>query len=327
VKFTRSRIFHFVVGIALAVVTFISFSTPMAGSFEDVVNFKMNSGLSKVPVKCTVVRPSFDSIGKKFFGSRDFTGRVMPVSIAGVLPSGEGSTFVADISYDARYAEYHLEKVVRLDPGMTFPLIPGLGELGRNMLFHVPMSMVAFLAFLMGTINSILYLAKKKSTPEQKMLLDQKARAASAVGLLFTLLSTVTGSIWAKFSWGTFWNWDPREVDIFILLLIYAAYFILRSLLEESEEKKARIAAVYNIIAFASVPLLMFVLPRIAQSLHPGGGGAEAPVINANGKTHTDPTLLGMLWTNVFVFVLLYFWLADLTRRVLGLAEHEEEDI
>jgi hypothetical protein len=61
--------------------------------------------------------------------------------------------------------------------------------------------------------------------------------------------------------------------------------------------------------------------------LHPGGGGAEAPVINANGKTYTDPTLLGMLWTNVFVFVLLYFWLADLTRRVLGLAEHEEEDI
>ena len=146
---------------------------------------------------------------------------------------------------------------------------------------------------------------------------DYRARAASAIGLLFTFLATVTGSIWAKFSWGTFWNWDPRESSILILLLIYIAYFLLRSLLEESEEKKARIGAVYNIIAFVTVPFLMFVLPRITQSLHPGSSGTEAPVINLSGKTHTDPILSYILWTNVLLFTLLFLWMKDLYTIVL----------
>jgi heme exporter protein C len=202
-------------------------------------------------------------------------------------------------------------------------MIQGLGELGRNMLFHVPMSMVAFIAFLMGTIYSILYLVKKDFD------FDRRARAASTGGFLFTALATVTGSIWARFSWGTFWNWDPRETSIFILLLIYGAYFMLRSLLEESEDKKARIAAVYNIIAFVTVPFLMFILPRITQSLHPGGGGgiinADAPIINLSGRTHTDPTLLDMHWISVLLFLLVFLWIKDLYTRILRLQDKKME--
>jgi heme exporter protein C len=94
-------------------------------------------------------------------------------------------------------------------------------------------------------------------------------------------------------------------------------------LLEESEEKKARIAAVYNIIAFVTVPFLMFVLPRITQSLHPGSSGTEAPVINLSGKTHTDPILSYILWTNVLLFTLLFLWMKDL-YTIIPRKESEE---
>jgi heme exporter protein C len=187
------------------------------------------------------------------------------------------------------------------------------------MLFHVPMAMVAFIAFLFGTVYSIQYLRKKD--PDY----DRRARAASAAGFLFTILATVTGSIWARFSWGTFWNWDPRETSIFILLLIYAAYFLLRTLLEEGEDKKARIAAVYNIIAFISVPFLMFVVPRITQSLHPGGGGVEAPIINLSGKVHTDRTLLNMHWISVTLFFIAFLWMKDLYTRILRVEDRQAE--
>jgi heme exporter protein C len=220
---------------------------------------------------------------------------------------------VADFSYRPADSTYILQNVVSVDPLLTFPLVQGLGELGRNILFHVPMSFVAFVLFLLGTVYSIILLRKKD------MKYDLEARAFSAVGLLLTVLATITGSIWARFSWGRFWNFDPRESSILILLLIYIAYFLLRSLMEDSEEKKARIAAVYNIIAFVTVPFLMFVLPRITESLHPGGAGSVAPVINLSGKTYTAPSLLWMLWGMVFLFMLICFWIKDLYVRIVNL--------
>jgi heme exporter protein C len=101
---------------------------------------------------------------------------------------------------------------------------------------------------------------------------------------------------------------------------------MLRSLLEESEDKKARIAAVYNIIAFVSVPFLMFVVPRITQSLHPGGGGTEAPIINLSGQTHTDRTLLNMHWISVFLFLLVFLWIKDMYTRILRLQDKKNLD-
>ena len=106
---------------------------------------------------------------------------------------------------------------------------------------------------------------------------------------------------------------------------------MLRSLLEESEDKKARIAAVYNIISFVTVPFLMFILPRITQSLHPGGGGgvinAEAPIVNLSGKTHTDPTLLNMHWISVFLFLMVFLWIKDLYTRILRLQDKKAAEV
>ena len=318
-KLFRSKIFLWSLFIALAAVTFISFSTPLGGSFNDVVVLRDNDIAKRSPVKATLLREAYDSAGSKFILARDLYGGVAPVKVEVAPDVREGEIFVADIEHDASTSQYLWRGLVRVDPWMTFPLIQGLGELGRNMLFHVPMAMVAFIAFIVAMVNSILYLRKKKAD------YDRRARAASAAGLLFTILATVTGAIWAKFSWGSFWNWDPRQTSIFILLLIYFAYFILRSLLEESEDKKARVAAVYNIIAGVSMPFLFFVVPRITQSLHPGGGGDPAPLINLSGKVYADRTLVNMHWIAVLLYTFVYLWMSNLYARILKVLERNVE--
>ncbi len=307
-NFFRSTIYKYSIGLLLAVGVYLSFATPIGGNFRDVAMLSM-AGITDV----TPVKGQLNADGT----ATDFTDdkRRIEIPQGVVLPTSV--TWVADFSYRPADSTFILKKIVSVDPLMTFPLVQGLGELGRNMLFHVPMSFVAFVLFLFGTIYSIIFLRKKD------MKYDLQARGFSAVGLLLTFLATVTGSIWARFSWGRFWNFDPRESSILILLLIYIAYFLLRSLMEESDEKKARIAAVYNIIAFVTVPFLMFVLPRITESLHPGGAGSVAPVLNLSGKTYTAPTLLWMLWGMVFVFTLICFWIKDLYVRILKLEEQK----
>jgi len=317
----RSNVFLWCLGIALAIQVYLAFETPIGGGFGDAVMLKMNGVQDVTPVKATLL--SMDSTGALFADFYGDSGRVtVPNGSRGTYRSlKSGDVLVMSVAYEPSAKTFNLVEIVRINPVMTFPMIQGLGELGRNMLFHVPMSMVAFIAFLLGTIYSILYLVKKDFD------FDRRARAASAGGFLFTILATITGSIWARFSWGTFWNWDPRETSIFILLLIYAAYFMLRSLLEESEDKKARIAAVYNIIAGVSMPFLIFVVPRITQSLHPGGSGTEAPVLNLSGKTHTAPSLLDMYWISVLLFLLVFLWMKDLYTRILRLQEQRAEEL
>ena len=315
----RSNIFLVLLGVALAIQVFVAFETPIGGSFGDAVTLSMNGVQDVVPVKATLLSAIADSAGLKYGHFKDAYGEAGTVRISRAFAAVPNDVVVMSVAYDKNSKLFDLRDVIRVNPAMTFPMIQGLGELGRNMLFHVPMSMIAFIAFLMGTVYSILYLIKKNRD------YDRRARAASAAGTLFTLLATITGSIWARFSWGTFWNWDPRETSIFILLLIYAAYFMLRTLLEESEDKKARIAAVYNIIAFVSVPFLMFVVPRITQSLHPGGGGTEAPILNLSGTTHTDRTLLNMHWISTLLFLFVFLWIKDLYTRILRIQDTRAE--
>ncbi len=317
----RSNIFLVTLGIVLAIQVYLSFEIPVAGSFGDAAMLSMSGVQDVTPVKATLISSdSASALFKDLYGDSGHV-RVTDRSYGTYKSYHKADVLVMSVSYDRSAKAFDLVEVIRENPAITFPMIQGLGELGRNMLFHVPMSMVAFLAFLMGTIYSILFLVKKNYD------YDRHARAASAGGFLFTALATVTGSIWARFSWGTFWSWDPRETSIFILLLIYAAYFMLRSMLEESEDKKAKIAAVYNIIAFVSVPFLMFVVPRITQSLHPGGGGTEAPILNLSGQTHTDRTLLNMYWFSVFLFFIVFLWMKDIYTRVLRLQDKRSEEL
>jgi heme exporter protein C len=190
-----------------------------------------------------------------------------------------------------------------------FPTIPALEEKARIMFFHVPTAWLSTLAFIMSMVYGILYLRKKRMED------DIKSAAAAGLGFLFCFLATTTGAIWAKFSWGTYWNWDPRQTSIFVLLLIYGAYFALRSAIEV-EEKRATLAAVYSIIAAVTMPFFMFIMPRILASLHP------EPILNVQGKLQMNSTMLAVFLASLTGFTGLYAWMWRLHVRAQTLDLH-----
>jgi len=195
------------------------------------------------------------------------------------------------------------------------PLAKGLGEYTRILYFHVPTAWLTVLSFLIGAIYSVIYLRKRD------LKYDYYAEAASQLGIVFCILATVTGSVWAKVSWGSFWNWDPRETSIFILLLIYSAYFALRSAVEQ-EDRKATLAAVYSLFAFVTVPFFVFIVPRIYSSLHPD------PLINPQGKINMDSKMLTTFLSSLFGFTVFFVWLLkskmDLIKIRLNLKKLEK---
>ncbi len=194
-----------------------------------------------------------------------------------------------------------------------YPVIPGLEQKARILFFHVPMAWTTVVAFIVSLIFGIKYL-KTKNIHD-----DLKSASSAGLGLLFCFLATVTGSIWAKFNWGSFWNWDPRETSIFMLLLIYAAYFALRSSID-GEERRATLSAVYAVIAGVTVPFFIFVMPRIVASLHP------EPIINTQGKVHMNGTMLTVFLSSVSGFTALYFWMFSLKVRARKLEYHYNEE-
>lgn len=146
---------------------------------------------------------------------------------------------------------------------LVVPQYVGLGDAGRIIILHVPTAWITTVAFAVSAVHSIRYLWKRRPAD------DAGAVAAAEAGFLFCALATVSGMWFANIVWGTPWNWDPRETTILILLLIYAAYFALRSALDDVERRR-RLAAVYNLFAAVTMPFLLFVAPRMADStLHP----------------------------------------------------------
>jgi heme exporter protein C len=186
---------------------------------------------------------------------------------------------------------------------VPIPVIPGLYDKARIIYLHVPMSWIAVLSFLLSMINSVRYLRKRD------VVYDLKAYSTAEVGFIFTILATVTGSLWAKFNWGSYWNWDPRETSIFILLLIYGAYFSLRSAIENPEQK-AKLSSVYSIIAFVTVPFFIFIMPRIVESLHPAD-----TIVDSQGKINMNPVMLSIFLFSLLSFTLLFFWILNIKIR------------
>lgn len=183
------------------------------------------------------------------------------------------------------------------------PLVPLLGETTRVLYFHIPVAWVTVLAMAWSMVHSALYLRKRD------LAHDDQAAGAAELGVLFCVAATVSGSLWAKAMWGSYWNWDPRETAIFFLLLIYAAYLALRAAVDEPE-RRARLSAVYSIAAFVSVPFLVFIVPRIYFSLHPD------PIINPQGKIDMDPRIRIVFLSLLFAFTVLFFWLLSLRVRM-----------
>jgi heme exporter protein C len=181
------------------------------------------------------------------------------------------------------------------------------GETSRIMFFHVPQAWVATLAFFISMIASCVYLTKRQ------VKADWLAVTAAELGFLFCILATVTGSIFAKVTWLSFWNWDPRETSIVILLMIYGAYFALRSAVPDIDRKRVFVAA-YSILAFATVPFLVFILPRITVSLHP-----------ENTMNPIDPQMdfrfLIVFLSSLVVHTGVFIWMFNLKFRLLKIQE------
>ncbi len=175
------------------------------------------------------------------------------------------------------------------------PLKEGLGPYTRVLYFHVPVAWMSVVFFLIAAYYSVMYLRKKE------IIYDAYAKISNEMGILFAILATVTGSIWAKMIWHSFWNWDPRETSIFILLLIYGAYFSLRAALEQ-EDRRARLAAVYSLLAFVTVPFFIFIVPRIYFSLHPD------PVINAQGKVNMEARQRIVFFSSLITQTIFFLW-------------------
>lgn len=207
-----------------------------------------------------------------------------------------------------------------------FPIIPGLEDKARIIFFHVPTAWLTVLAYLMAMYFGIKYLRRKDIYD------DIKSVSAAALGMMFCILATLTGSIWAKFTWGSFWHWDPRETSIFILLLIYGAYFALRSALD-NEEKRARLSAIYSILAFLSTPFFIFIMPRLMIGLHPGS--LEIDPATGQVRASANPVIKFQMAANMRVvffvslaaFTILYFWLWNLTHRILKLDYKSQKEI
>ena len=191
----------------------------------------------------------------------------------------------------------------------SVPALPILNETIRNLYFHVAMWMSMMTLFTVAVVYSVLYLRK----PDSKY--DIYALEYTKAGLLFGCLGLVTGSIWAGFTWGAFWSNDPKQLGTVVALLIYFAYLVLRNSMPDMD-KRARIGAVYNIFAFAMLFPTIWILPRMVESLHPGGVGGN-PAFNSSDPRMAVIFLCGAVpgWT------LLGVWITTLRIRVQLIAD------
>jgi heme exporter protein C len=191
------------------------------------------------------------------------------------------------------------------------PLAKGfIGQSSRILFFHVPMAWVSFVAFIAAGVWSLLFLWKRD--PKH----DRAAAVAVELGLLFGVLATVTGALWARVMWGAYWNWDPRQTSIVVALLFYGAYLALRSSLEDRDQR-ARLAAAYAVLGLAVAPFLFFIMPRIMFSLHPQS------VINAQGKVEMESRMVQVLLAGSAGCTALFFWIHNLQCRLRALAERK----
>ncbi|HEX2988308.1 MAG TPA: cytochrome c biogenesis protein CcsA [Chloroflexota bacterium] len=173
-------------------------------------------------------------------------------------------------------------------------------EGARIIFFHVPMAWLAVLGFLTAMVNAVRYLRTRR------LEYDVRSVAGAEMGFLFCLLATVSGAIFAKIQWGTAWNWDPRETSIFVLLLIYGAYFALRSSVAD-DERRAALSAAYASLAVFPMLFLVFVLPRMEPGLHPS---------DTVRSGHMSPEYRAVFFAALFCFTLLFAWVYQLRTAV-----------
>ena len=189
------------------------------------------------------------------------------------------------------------------------PRLNILNETIRGLYFHVPMWFGMTFLFTVSVYYAIRYL--RNPSPE----LDRKVLEYANVGTVFGILGILTGMLWANYTWGSPWHGDPKQNGAAIALLVYLAYFVLRGSLD-NQEQRARLSAVYNIFAFAAMIPLIFIIPRMTSSLHPGSGGN--PGFNAY---ELDFRMRMVFYPAVAGWILIGLWITSLRIRLKTVEE------
>lgn len=189
------------------------------------------------------------------------------------------------------------------------PARPILNETIRNIYFHVPLW---FAMFLMQII-SLYYSIKNLNQPLEKY--DVYADKSAVVAVVLGVLGCITGSIWAKYTWGTWWTKDVKLNGAAIGVLVYVVYLILRNSIQD-QSIRGRVVGVYNIFAFVFMILFIWVLPRINDSLHPGNG--DNPAFNQYGMAGR---MRMVFYPAVIGWMLISVWIGSLLVRIKNVNE------
>jgi heme exporter protein C len=184
------------------------------------------------------------------------------------------------------------------------------GSTVRLMYIHVPTAWVAYLAFIVTAITSAMYIWGK----QHSLTFDRIAGASAEVGVIFMGLCLVTGSLWGRITWGTYWQWDPRLTTTAFLFVTYVGYLAVRDL-GGSHHQRAKRSGVIALLAVLEIPLVHFSVV-LWRSLH-----QEASVLQPSGDVTMDGLMLFSLLFGVVVFTLLFTWMVLHRQRVLALAD------
>lgn len=182
-----------------------------------------------------------------------------------------------------------------------------MGYSQKILFYHAPIAWVALLSYGIACLAGVLYLRD----PQPKW--DRLGWVSVRLGLLFSLLVMMTGMIWGKAAWGTWWAWEPRLTTFLIACFLYAAYFVLRQVVDE-ESRRATFAAVFAIVAFIDVPITFFATRYMPEGLH--------PAVITTGDTGMEGSMFVSLMVSMVGMTLL---LAALLRTDLALARIRDE--
>lgn len=183
------------------------------------------------------------------------------------------------------------------------PRLNIVNETIRALYFHVTMWFAMIPMFTVSVVYAIQYLRKSNTTT------DIYSVEFANIGLVLGILGIITGMIWANYTWGTPWHGDPKQNGAAIALLVYLAYFVLRGSVK-NDEQRARLSAVYNIFAFIAMIPLIFIIPRMTSSMHPGSGGN--PGFN---MYDLDSKMRLVFYPAIIGWNLLALWIATLRIR------------
>jgi len=189
----------------------------------------------------------------------------------------------------------------------AYPYRNILVETLRCLYYHVPMWFSMMLLFGISAWHSLMILLRKEWNRSDRVY------AMNAVGLLLGILGIITGMVWAHNAWGKFWSWDIKQTTSAICLFMYAAYFFLYAGVRD-EMQKIRLTSAYNLFCFAMMIPLLFLIPRMMDSLHPGNGGNPA-----FAQDDLDNTMRLVFYPAVVGYMLLSYWIAQVYYRVIRL--------